>query len=238
MPLLRLPLCPRATGRDAGLIRAFRFSGLLIAACIAAYLIAAAVGAVLPTGDRAANEPASHEVLLVAGPIHFDFLLPLDDPQVAAFSFAADAGVPMDDPRARWLVVGWGSAAFYTTVGSYADVAPSAVWRAVTGDQAVMRFDVVGAVPDVPGVHRLPLSEGQFTALVQAIRADLGAVPVRLPLDGFNGTDAFFAAEGHFNIFRTCNVWVGEKLRQAGVAFGRWTPTPYAVRLSLWWHGG
>ncbi|WP_165352748.1 TIGR02117 family protein [Loktanella sp. IMCC34160] len=220
------------------MIRSIRFSGLLLACVVAAYLFSAVIGALLSGAFAAGDDPVDREVLLVAGPIHFDFLLPLDDPQVAAFSFAAEAGVPMDDPRARWLVVGWGSAAFYTTVGSYADVAPVAVWRAVTGDQAVMRFDVAGEVPDVPGVHRLSLSEGQFSALIQAIRADLGDVPDPLPLDGFNETDAFFAARGHFSIFRTCNVWVGEKLRQAGVAFGRWTPTPYSVRLSLWWHRG
>ena len=40
-------------------------------------------------------------------------------------------------PDARWLVVGWGSAAFYTTAGTYADIAPSAVWTAATGDAAV-----------------------------------------------------------------------------------------------------
>lgn len=36
---------------------------------------------------------------------------------------------------------------------------------------------------------------------------------------------------------RTCNVWVGERLRRAGLPFGNWTPTPQAVRLSLWWNG-
>ncbi len=55
------------------------------------------------------------------------------------------------------------------------------------------------------------------------------------PAKGFGLTDAFFQAKGRFNIFYTCNEWLGRQLRAAGVPMGIWTPTTQAVDLSLWW---
>lgn len=68
-----------------------------------------------------------------------------------------------------------------------------------------------------------------------AIEDDVATVA--LPYAGFTDTDAFFPAVGPFNLTRTCNVGVGERLRAAGLPFGAWTPTPQSVRLSLWWNG-
>jgi hypothetical protein len=45
--------------------------------------------------------------------------------------------------------------------------------------------------------------------------------------------DGFFAAKDRFHLFRTCNVWLSDLLAKAGVPFGRWTPTPFAVRLAF-----
>lgn len=54
-----------------------------------------------------------------------------------------------------------------------------------------------------------------------------------IPGPGFGPTDRFFAAHGRFDILRTCNTWISDMLRAAGLRFGAWTPTPYAVTLSL-----
>jgi hypothetical protein len=56
-------------------------------------------------------------------------------------------------------------------------------------------------------------------------------------LDGFSMTDVFYSAVGRFHVLSTCNVWVGQKQADAGFGLGIWTPTPYAVTLSLWWNG-
>lgn len=85
----------------------------------------------------------------------------------------------------------------------------------------------------------ISLGPAQLTALQTAMLASLArdAEGAALPLAslGFTETDRLYAANGRFHIGRTCNTWVGEMLRATGLKFGRWTPAPYAVRLSLWW---
>lgn len=175
---------------------------------------------------------------LARGPIHYDFLLPLDDDLRARFGFVADAGVPIADPRGKWLMLGWGAREFYTATGTLGDISVGPVAHAITGDAAVIRLDVVGAVEGVRGVSFVTLTTAQYGALLAGIEAsfarDADGIPLRLPSAGFGLTDAFYAAMGRFNIFYTCNAWLGAQLRGAGVPMGIWTPTPQAVDLSLW----
>ncbi|WP_371155503.1 DUF2459 domain-containing protein [Jannaschia sp. 2305UL9-9] len=180
-----------------------------------------------PKVDAARSGPTT-DIYLVGSAIHYDFLLPATPDVRQAFAFAADAGVPV--AGADWILVGWGARQFYTATGGYGDMRPGPVWRAVTGDASVLRVDAFGPL-DLSGQQRVRLNEAQVSALVTAI---VGSTTGQLvPDTGFTATDAFFVGRGRFHLLRTCNVWIGEMLRAAGLPFGRWTPTPAAVRLSL-----
>lgn len=185
-------------------------------------------------GTNASGTPA-RTIGLIQGPIHTDILFPLSPDTRARFAFAESAGVPVTHPGAEWLMFGWGSAAFYTTAGTYADITPGAVLTAATGDSAVIRLDVTGPLPPLDNLRTLTLSEAQFQALLSQVLASFAS---RTPLDhpGFTPQDAFFPAIGRFHALRTCNVWLGETLRAAGIPFGLWTPANWSVSLSLDWH--
>jgi uncharacterized protein (TIGR02117 family) len=199
--------------------------------------LAASVGGGLWGNGHAARHGNIPVGLIISG-IHTDLLIPLTPDVRARFAFAQTAGVPVLADGAEWLLIGWGAREFYTTAGTYADITASAVFSGVTGDTSVMRLEVLGWVGDLTGIPMLALDEPQFAALLDTVEAslarDAGGVPIALDHPGFTTTDAFFAAMGPFNIMHTCNVWVGETMAAAGIPFGRWTPTPYAVRLSLW----
>lgn len=203
-----------------------------LAALPALYLMASVLLALVPGPGPDLPGPASRTIGLLQGPIHTDILFPLTPETRARFAFAETAGVPVNHPQAEWLVFGWGSAAFYTTAGTYADITASAVLTAATGDDAVIRLDVLGPLPAMENLRFLRLSEAQFQALLDRTTETLSS---RAALDhpGFTGTDAFFPAHGHFSLLRTCNVWLGETLRASGIQFGLWTPANWSVNLSL-----
>ncbi|MCA0872600.1 TIGR02117 family protein [Seohaeicola saemankumensis] len=204
-----------------------------VAIGLVAYLVAAGAGGVILTGGARTPGPQGVEIRLIRGPIHYDFLLPLTEETRERFGFLQAAGLDLGHPQARWLVVGWGARQFYTTTGDYSDVAPGAVFRAVTGDSAVMRVDLAGALREEAPARRLELQPAQYSALLEGVAGDFAThTPIDHP--GFTASDLFFPARGRFDILRTCNAWLGAALRQAGVRFGVWTPTPYAVTLSLW----
>jgi uncharacterized protein (TIGR02117 family) len=209
----------------------------LVLALPVLYLAASLALPLIPGPGRDLSGPAVYGIGLLQGPIHTDILLPLTPEARARFAFAEAAGVPVQHPDARWLMLGWGSAAFYTTAGTYADITPGAVLTAATGDASVIRLDVTGPLTALPNLRFVTLSEAQFRALLDQTHGAL-ASPDPLDHPGFTGTDAFFPARGRFHAFRTCNVWLGETLRAAGLPFGLWTPANWSVTLALDWHLG
>ncbi len=203
----------------------------------ALYLMAALFGAVIPGPAAPRDGPAEHDVLLVHGPIHYDLLIPIDDMSRAQFAPLVQSGVQLDHPNARWLVVGWGARQFYTQTPSYREMRLSAIWRGMIGDRSVLRFDVVGALrADLP-LRRLSLTDTEYGALLHTIWRSLelkeNGMPKRLPDVGYGPTDGFYSAKGKFSLLRTCNVWIGDQLRQAGLRFGLWTPMIFSVSLSF-----
>jgi uncharacterized protein (TIGR02117 family) len=214
--------------------RTFRLA-LLTLALPVLYLLASVILPLIPGPGRDLSGPLTRTIGLIQGPIHTDILFPLTAEVRARFAFADAAGVPVQNPEAVWLVFGWGSAAFYTTAGTYADISASAVLTAASGDGAVIRLDVAGPIQPVENLSYLDLSQAQFEALLdQASAAFASQTPIDHP--GFTGFDAFFPAHGQFSILRTCNVWLGETMRASGIPFGLWTPANWSVTLSLDWH--
>ncbi len=208
--------------------------GLGLCFCVALILIANIVGALWPRSlPRFASESRDVTVYLVAGPIHYDFVLPLTpDVRVGL------ADVVPDDETAQHLLIGWGSKAFYTTAGAYEDVEARAVWTAITGDAAVLRVDHLAAFDwERYGALRLTMTADQFAALLAFVAADFerNSVGAVMPIEGagFGVTDQFYAAQGRFHAGRTCNIWVADALQAAGVRVGAWTPTPVGLKMSL-----
>lgn len=202
---------------------------------VAGYFVAAFLGALIPGKVALAPDPGTPvEIVLISGPIHYDLLLPLDAGTKSRLGWLRRTGVSIDHAGAEWLVVGWGAREFYTITGGYTDVRPRAVWRALTGDSAVLRVSLAGALPPDTEARRLSIDPTQYAALIRTIEDSLpyGRNTPALDIKGFSEFDRFFPAKGRFHAFNTCNVWIGKVLRQAGIRFGRWTPTPYAVSLS------
>lgn len=134
------------------------------------------------------------------------------------------------------MIIGWGARHFYTEAATFSDVSLPAWVKGVLGDSSVLRVECVGPVSAVSDVMWIDLDIAHYTQMIANIRADFAdtrAIPNASLSDG----DRFYIAKGRFNIFKTCNVWLGQQLREAGVPFGIWTPAPHSVRISKWWFG-
>ena len=88
-----------------------------LSALVMIYLAAALLGGVI-AGDHA-DLPECNAVTigLVAGPIHNDFLLPLDAETRDQFAVLSLSDVPIAHPQAEWLMVGWGARKFPPPLG-------------------------------------------------------------------------------------------------------------------------
>ncbi len=192
----------------------------------AVYLLAALVGSLAPV-NRGWQEPADGiPIYLADNGIHADLILParaagLDWSPLVPKSHSAAAS-----PHANWVAFGSGEERVYLDTPTWWDIRPRTVWAALTGSRRVMHVEWV----DDPSyaVREIRLRPEEYRRLWAAIRSDFelgpNGRPVRIHHLGYGCCDSFYRATGRFNALRTCNSWVADKLRIAGVKTSLWPP--------------
>ena len=202
-------------------------------------LIAVAAGMLIPRPLFESDRPDARTVriLVLSNPIHTDIAIPLDGKVAARFAFLRDAGVPIDSPDAKWLIIGWGGRAFYIATPTWADLQLVPLVKGLTVDASVLHVEAYGdiRIPQ-PQIAPFDISDVAFDRMLdvidQTFARDAGNVqPIA---DSAYGTaDAFFEANGLFSAIVGCNTWTAYALRSAGVRTGWWNPFPQSLGVSL-----
>jgi len=190
------------------------------------------------SGD-APGAAGSYRFLVLSNPIHTDLALPVDADTLSRFAFLRDAGLDLNNPGVRYIIVGWGGRAFYTETPTWADLKPMPVLKSFTLDSSVMHVALAGDISiDHPTVQPITVDkEGRQRLLRFVEQSFAGEVGRPVALGVSYGTDdAFFEARGYFNALVGCNTWTAAALRQAGLTTGWWTGLPPMLTLSLWLH--
>lgn len=126
---------------------------------------------------------------------------------------------------------GWGDAGFYLNTPTWRAVRPGPVIAAALGsERTLLHVDHVPAPTPGDDVRAIMLTPDQYRRLTAYLRAGFAVRPGSRP--GYGANDAFYDARGRYSAARTCNAWVGDALRHAGVRVGAWTPFAATV---LWW---
>jgi uncharacterized protein (TIGR02117 family) len=206
-----------------------KWVGRLLAALLAipaAYLTAALIGSLVPV-NRAWTEPKQGIlVYLIDNGIHVDLIMPvradgLDwGPLLPTRDFAAAT------PGAAWIAFGAGEEAVYLNTPTWWDLTPRTAWSAVIGGKRVMQVEYDSGIN--VEVREIRLRPEEYRRLWAAVRADFvldaKGRPQRIDHPGYGPNDAFYRAVGRASAFRTCNSWVADKLRLAGVKTSLWPP--------------
>ncbi|MEH3104370.1 MAG: TIGR02117 family protein [Sphingomonas phyllosphaerae] len=137
-----------------------------------------------------------------------------------------------DLPESRYaandhVAVGWGERNFFLGTPTWADVRPAIVLHAAFGsDETLLHVEHIPR-PHVTGdVRAIVLRPDEYRRLAAAIRASRADGKA---IRGYAGYDAFYPASGRYDAIRTCNAWTGNRLADAGVQIGWWTPFSASV---------
>lgn len=204
-----------------------------LAGLVGAYFVTAFVLVLFPANTQSANAPVAVNAYVYSNGVHADFVFPIRAQGVdwsQAFPLQHLAEVPHD---AAFVTIGWGDREFYLNTPRWQDLTAGRALYALSGSghsllhisylrQADLQAHVQG------GVHALPLSAEQYALLVKyvdrALVRSASGPGVNVPGQHYGAHDAFYEAHGAYNLFTTCNVWVGRGLAQAGVKVSTWTP--------------
>lgn len=199
---------------------------LAIAALPALYLFLALAGSLIPV-NRGWTEPdRGTTVYLRSNGIHVDIVMParaqgLDwRPYFPASHFRDAPASP------GWFAFGAGERRVYLDTPTWWDLSPRTAWAAMTGGERVMHVERLAR----PGtdLRAIRLRPEEYRRLWAAVRVqfDLGEKgrPTRIDHPGYGPRDAFYQGRGKASALNTCNSWVADQLRLAGVETSLWPP--------------
>lgn len=129
-----------------------------------------------------------------------------------------------DFPNADWFELGWGDRGFYYEAGGLGDVTiPLAAKALLLPTDSVMHVATGQGDPEwvfhQSTFVRLGLDADALAALVRALEAGSAGADALGP--GLYGDSLFYAGQGRYHLFRTCNDWIANALRAAGIGVSR-----------------
>lgn len=216
-----------------------------IAACVAGlvlllpatYALAALVLGLLPGPERPPAGP-TRPVYLVSNGWHVWLALPYRDAAADWTALAPDSAFAGDLADRDYIAFGWGDRAFYLHTRRPGDLRAGLAIGALLGTGPAVLHAMRLAEPTegirADGreiVRRIDADEMHLAALAAHVRRHFTTPDGNRPIPGaaYGPYDAFFPAEGRYSPWRTCNEWVAEGLRAAGLRVGLWSPFAFGV---------
>ena len=205
-----------------------RFVGGVLGGCFC-YIAAALLLGVIPVNRDFETASNGVPVAVCSNGVHTDFVLPVRTEVVDWSALFPPAHYPADVTRFDHIGIGWGDLDFYRSTPHWADFDLGIAFKALAGlGSAALHVQYRPGPGASEDCGRAEISIPQYRALIDYIGATMVS-PGRPAAPGYSATDLFYAAHGHFSLWKSCNVWVGQGLKAAGLPTSVWTPFAFQV---------
>lgn len=199
---------------------------LALAAVPALYLAAALVGGVVPVNRNWSEPGEGITVYLRSNGIHVDLILPANAQGLDWRPLLPAADFASPPPGTRWFAFGAGERRVYLDTPRWRDIKPAAIWAGLAGGERVIHVERLATIG--PGVRAVRLRPAEYRRLWASVRSEFAlgrsGRPQRVDHPGYWTGDAFYEGRGKASAVNTCNQWVADRLRTAGVTSSIWSP--------------
>ncbi len=200
---------------------------------IGLYLIAAAIGSYWSVNADWREPETGITIYVSDNGIHTSLILPMETLQKNWRLRAPASDLRAKDTQFDWVMFGWGDQDFYVETPTWSDLRPGTALSAFIGSgQTVIHVDHLRSPIDIEMIEPVRLTPAQYAKLTQSIDAQFA--PISTAIAGYGDYDAFYPAEGRYSLAHTCNVWTGNRLSDAGVKVGAWSP--FAEGVMMWFY--
>ena len=211
-----------ATARRLAKALAAILAGVVLALLL--FALAGWIGSSIPRNGDWREADHGIEIMVGTNGVHTELVMPLVTPEKDWRPDFPAADLPVPGRDFTHVAVSWGEREVFLNTPTWWDLSPITVLRiaGVGGDGLLHVSHYVRPAPS-DDFRPLTLSPDQYRRLVAGIERALPRGP-RVRYDGYGPEDVFYEAPGHYTASNTCNQWTSDRLAEAGVRTGWWTP--------------
>lgn len=192
------------------------------------YLAVAIAASAIPV-NRDQPQGGEITIYLRTNGMHTSFVFPLRNDIMDWDEFTTPMHTLSKSPNYQYISFGWGDLKFYRNTPEWSDVKFPVAFQAVfLSNPSAMHVEFHQILRHNQPTISVKISKEQYMKLVQYVsdsfQSDM-AGNIK-PVSGlhYNDNDAFYHANRSLHFFYTCNTWVNEGLKKAGLRACLWTP--------------
>lgn len=197
---------------------------------IITYLIFAVLLSVLPTHTETESCLVDKEIYITTNGVHLDIIIPSENIEYHLLT-------KMDiSDNAGFIGFGWGDKEFYIKTPYWSDLKFNIAFNALfLKSQSAMHITYYTS--EYYKWKKILICREQLVKLTNYIensfKTDEYGQFIRLSFPGYTDHDTFYEGKNSFSLFRTCNVWVSNGLKEAGIKTSVWSPFDFGVLYHL-----
>ena len=190
------------------------------------FILTALALSYISTSPKAYICTSSNEVYLSTNGVHVDIILPktqLDS------SLVQELAIP---GHISYVAFGWGDQGFYLETPTWDDLKASTALKALfLRSKSTMHVShYKNAYSSWKKVSICPEQNAKLLAFFKdTFKQDEQNQFQKIGDKGYTASDFFYEAKGSYSIFKTCNVWVNQALKQAEIKTAVYTPFDFGI---------
>lgn len=162
--------------------------------------------------------------------VHTDIVVPVKNDRMDWSQFIKYEHTDAKDSTLQYVGIGWGDKGFYLETPEWKDLKFSVAFKAMfhLGSSAV-HATFYNRMATSDHCKEIKISYAEYDKLVAYIKntfetdAAGNSIHIVSVNDGYGATDAFYEANGSYDLFHTCNTWANSALKSCDQRACLWT---------------
>lgn len=190
------------------------------------YLISSLLTSLIMISEENSDCEKNHHIFLATNGVHLEIIIPSE------YLLPEDKIELNIDYNHEFASFSWGEKEFYLNSPSWDDLTISTAINALFFSEASL-MHVVRYKNQYSDWIKIPVCIDQYMTIKKSIfnsfDSDAEGNKILLPGKGYWVNDDFYEGRGNYSLFYTCNTWVNEIFKDAGLTSVLWTPYEFGL---------
>jgi uncharacterized protein (TIGR02117 family) len=183
----------------------------------------------IPVNNNETNKEKKIPVFLITNGVHTDLAVPIHSSVIDWNKIIEKEHFNTSLRDYQYIRFGWGDLEFYRTTPQWEYLTLKTAFNSLFLETpAALHLELHEVILEDENTVAISISKEQYSAMVEyflstfQLNKNGNIQPV--PNLHYSSRDAFYHAKGSLNPFKTCNTWINNGLKKAGMKACLWTP--------------
>ena len=203
--------------------------GFLVLYVVSAFLISK-----ITVNSEVSQRDKKIEIFILSNGVHTDIVVPIKNEYKDWSKEIRFQQTKSKDSLVNYLAFGWGDKGFYLNTPEWSDLKASTALNAAFGlSSSAMHTTFYKIMKEGEACKKIKISAEEYQKMVTYISDSFHRDTFKnvqwISGNSYGNRDAFYEANGSYNLFYTCNTWANNALKIANQKASLWTVTDTGI---------